>query len=336
MIKTSRKSRMLFAGMMLAAALIVFPAVIHAVDTELTEKDSVARVNGRYISLIAYQRQFRIAKQQMQQQGMYLDEAGMNRLAGDVLRSLIDNELLFQEGKMRGHSAEKEKVAEQYDAIQNRFPGEQEFRTALEEMHYTESSFREAIERRFIIEELIDGDIAASITVSDDEARRYYENNQDQFAQPKQVRARHILISVEEGGTEEQKQDALRKIKDLQRKLKDGEDFAALASTHSEGPSSAQGGDLGFFQRGQMVKPFEDAAFSMEVGEISDVVETRFGFHLILVTDIQDETTVPYEYAKSSIEQYLMQNRVMSEVESLVNRLKDEATIERYQENMQE
>ena len=247
---------------------------------------------------------------------------------------MIDNELLFAESKKRGYAAEDTEVKSQLQAVQSQFQTEQDFQAALKDMNYTENSFKSAVERRITLEKLIDKDIAPGITVSDEESRSYYDENTEYFIQPKQVRASHILIMVEDQNSEQQKNEAVKKIELVQQKLLDGGDFAALAREYSEGPSNAQGGDLGFFQRGQMVFPFEEAAFSMEKGELSGIVETRFGYHLIKVTDIRDEVVVPYEQARNSIDQYLIQNLVLNEVDALIAVLKDKASIERYLENL--
>jgi len=324
----------LLPSLLLLALAIVGTAMISAADTRVGKKNAVARVNSTFISKEDYQRQFSIARQQLLRRGVPLDEAGMKRLGDEVLEDLIDNELLFQESRKRGYDAEDQEIDEQFERVLAQFPDEQAFKSALEEAHYTESTFKNAIERRIILMKLIDNDIVPGVTVSEEESRQYYESNPEYFVQPEQVRASHILIIVEDQNNDQQKQEALEKIKNIQQKLQDGEDFAALAREYSEGPSSAQGGDLGFFQRGQMVKPFEEAAFAMEAGEVSDIVETTFGYHLIVVTDIRAEVTIPYEYAKNSIDQYIEQNKVMVEIEVLVNDLREGAEIERYPENV--
>ena len=115
---------------------------------------------------------------------------------------------------------------------------------------------------------------------------------------PEQVRASHILISTKpidpNADPNQAKAQAKDKAEELLKKVKDGADFAALAKENSDCPSNAQGGDLGLFPRGQMVKPFEDAAFALKVGEISDLVETQFGYHIIKVTEHQDPNQITF------------------------------------------
>ena len=110
-----------------------------------------------------------------------------------------------------------------------------------------------------------------------------------------------------------------------------GEDFAELAGQFSEDGSSSAGGDLGFFQREQMVEPFAEAAFSLQIGQLSQIVETQFGFHLIRVTDRQEESVVPYETVQPRIFQYLQREKVMVAIEELAAELRGQAEIEEYE-----
>jgi peptidyl-prolyl cis-trans isomerase C len=136
-------------------------------------------------------------------------------------------------------------------------------------MNLTEADLRFQFERDLAIRKLLDDQIGGKITVSEKESRAYYDSNLESFKKPEQVRASHILIKVDPGADEAKKAEARTKIESLQAKLKKGEDFGALAKEYSEGPSGPKGGDLGFFGRGQMVKPFEEAAFSMKPGQVS-------------------------------------------------------------------
>jgi peptidyl-prolyl cis-trans isomerase C len=112
---------------------------------------------------------------------------------------------------------------------------------------------------------------------------------------PEQVHARHILVKVDPKADATQKAAARKKIEDIQKQLKNGEDFSELAKKASDCPSNAKGGDVGYFGRGQMVKPFEDAAFSLKPGEVSGIVETEFGLHLIKVMDKKPEKIMDYQ-----------------------------------------
>ena len=130
------------------------------------------------------------------------------------------------------------------------------------------------------------------------------------------------MVSVDPKGNATQKDEARKKIEMVRQRLRKGEDFAALAREFSQCPSSAKGGDLGYFKRGKMAKPFEEAAFGLKAGEVSDIVETRFGFHLIKLVDKKPEGTIRYEDVKEKIGQYLKREKVKNQVSLYVEELR--------------
>jgi peptidyl-prolyl cis-trans isomerase C len=145
------------------------------------------------------------------------------------------------------------------------------------------------------------------------------------------VRASHILISTKptdpNADPNQVKVQAKSKAEDLLKKAKEGADFAALAKENSSCPSAAQGGDLGSFPRGQMVKPFEDAAFALKVGQISDLVETEFGYHIIKVTEHQDPNQIAFDKAKTNILNELTQQKKQEAARKYVDSLRQSAKI---------
>ena len=153
-----------------------------------------------------------------------------------------------------------------------------------------------------------------TLQVTDEEARAYYEANAGQFAEPT-VRASHILVDSEE------------KAQELLAAIKEGADFAVLAAEASTCPSGERGGDLGEFGRGQMVPEFEQAAFDMKLGEVSDVVQTQFGYHLIKLNDRKD--VVPFEGVKEQIVKYLTSTKQNETYQNFTAALKDKFEVER-------
>ena len=144
-------------------------------------------------------------------------------------------------------------------------------------------------------------DIGARITVEEEDISRYYDEHLTEFQVPEKRRARHILFRAAPDAPEETQKQQLAKAEEILDKARSGDDFAELATLHSEGPTAATGGDLGFFTQGQMVKSFNDTVFSMETGEISDVVKTDFGYHIIKLEEIQLGGVTPVEDAKEDI-----------------------------------
>ena len=141
-----------------------------------------------------------------------------------------------------------------------------------------------------------------AVSASDDDIQRYYAAHEGDFASPEQVRARHILLKMAPDTTDDLKAEVRKKAAEILAKARAGEDFAALAKQYSEDPGSAQqGGDLGAFARGRMVQPFEDAAFALAPGQISEVVESPFGFHIIKVEGKEEARSRPLDEVRGEI-----------------------------------
>ena len=147
-------------------------------------------------------------------------------------------------------------------------------------------------------------DVAGQVSVPPAELQSYYEQNKASFTEPEQRRASHILITVGEGGSAKDKEGARKLAQDVLARVRaKPDDFAKLAQEYSKDPgSAATGGDLGLFGRNMMVKPFEEAAFRLKAGEISDIVETEFGLHIIRVTEVKGGAIEPFEKVKAKIE----------------------------------
>jgi len=154
---------------------------------------------------------------------------------------------------------------------------------------------------------------AGKINVTEDDAKKYYDENPKRFQTPEQVRASHILITPDtadpNADPNQAKAKAKAKIQDLLKQIKEGADFAELAKANSGCLSAAEGGDLNFFSRDQMIAPFEKAAFELEVGQLSDIVETKYGYHIIKVTDHKDSGHISFEQAKDDIVKELTEEK---------------------------
>jgi len=312
-----------------ASALILVSAVVFAADKK-APGDMVAVVNGSIITQGEFDRVLDYELKRAAQSGQQIPDDVMPKMQNNILDSLIVGELLLQESKKKGIQVKPETVTEQLTNIKKRFPSEAEFNKALEENKMTESKIRADIKRDMAIQQLIDKEVDQKVKITDEESKTFYDTNPQLFQQPERVKASHILIKVDEGASEEKKAEALKKIKEIQQKVQKGEDFAALAKTYSEGPSAPRGGDLNYFGRGQMVKPFEDAAFSMKPNETSDIVETKFGYHLIKVVDKQPAKKIVYADAKNRINKHLKDQKLRTDRQLYFDKLKKDAKIEKF------
>ena len=290
----------------------------------------VAVVNGVVINQAHFDKELKVHLDGFARQGKQISDEQMTILKKDVLDGLIDREVLYQESQKAGIKVPDQKIDDQMAGIKKRFPNEEEFKKAMASMGLTEEEVRLQVQRGLAIRELIDQKVASSIVVTDEETKAFYDENPQFFKQPEQVKASHILIKVEPTADDATKAAARKKIEDTRKKLSDGGDFAELAKEYSEGPSAPRGGDLGYFRRGQMVKVFEDTAFSMKINEVSGPVESRFGYHLIKVYDKKPEQTLAYADVKDKIAQRMKQDKIQQAAKEYVGNLKKDAKIEKF------
>jgi peptidyl-prolyl cis-trans isomerase C len=318
-----------FWRLLIVLTLITLASPAYVGESQSAEQ-KVAVVNGTVIKQAEFDSEMSRVLERLQRTGRIPNDLERSQIKKQVLENLIARELLYQESQKKGIKVDQKEIEEQITALKGRFPSEVEFKNALSTANLTEADLRFQFERDVAIRKLLDDQIGGKSTVSEKESRAYYDSNLASFKKSEQVRASHILIKVDPGADEAKKAEARTKIESLQAKLKNGEDFGALAKENSEGPSGPKGGDLGFFGRGQMVKPFEEVAFSMKPGQVSGMVETRFGYHLIMVTERTPESTLSYEEVKDRLEQYLKQQKVQEEIAAYVETLKSNAKIERF------
>jgi len=207
----------------------------------------------------------------------------------------------------------------------------EDLKALIEHMGQTFDEAKQQIQKGLGYQKLMEAQFAGKINFTEDDAKKYYSENAEKFDKPEQVRASHILIKPDtaDPNTDPNKAKAEAKVKaqDLLKQIKDGADFATLARASSSCPSAAKGGDLGLFGRGQMVPNFEKVAFELKAGEVSDIVETRFGYHIIKVVDHRDASVTTFEQAKDDIIKTLTQKKQAELAKEYIESLKAEANI---------
>lgn len=172
----------------------------------------------------------------------------------------------------------------------------------------------------FLSKEYLSMVVMQKVTVSDEDLKQYYALNKNKFLDPAQVKARHILIKFPPKASADEKKKAMEKAKEILERARKGADFGKLAEEYSEDTvSRKKGGDLGFFAKGKMVKPFEKAAFSLKPGEISDIVETNYGYHIIKVDDYKEERTKSYDEVKETIKEQVATEFAKSRAEEFLS-----------------
>lgn len=289
-----------------------------------------ASVNGKPISKSQYERELSVFQKRAAQEGRQLSDADLTTFKNRILGNLIDGEVLYQQSQKEGVKVDNQAINEQIETFKKRFSDEAAYKKALEGMDVSEKEIRAQIQRGLAINQLLDTNVRQKITVTKEEGKKFYNNNPNLFKQPEQVKASHILIKVAPDAEESKKIQARKKIETVQKKVRQGEDFGLLAKANSEGPTAQREGDLGYFNRGRMAKPFEDAAFALNVGEVSGIVETQFGYHLIKVTDKKPARTISYKEVQPRLEQHLKNEKAKTEIQDYIENLKKSAKIKRF------
>lgn len=283
----------------------------------------VAKVNGVVILSIELRR----AKKVMLR-GQAVPPEQQAEVDKQALNQLVTAELLYQAAaKMDVKDLDKQIDAKLAQG-KARFAKEEDFVKAIKDLEMDEKDLREYTRRDLIISKFVESTIVSKIKVTEEDARTFYTQNPDKFTRSETVKASHILIGVDEKAAPEEKKKAAEKAGMLRKELAGGADFAVLAKGNSTCPSSQQGGDLGFFGKGQMVPAFETAAFALKPGEISDVVETPFGYHIIKLTERKAAETVSFKEAQPKIEEFLRGQKINDAVGEFVSEAKKTAKIE--------
>lgn len=231
------------------------------------------------------------------QQGISLaDSASLASAKKEVLERLIEEKIIIDEARERGMTVSNADIERAVDGVvQDMIRGtgsEQAFRAQLEREGLTEEDLRELyrprLEAQILASRLVRREVSAEAEVTEAEIEEYYNENKDSFPErPETVRLSHIYISLmPDSAAYAQARGAAERVRE---RVLAGESFAELAMELSADPSARKGGDLGYFKRGQLAPQFEEAVFSLEPGEVSEVVQTRFGFHVIKLTDMRGD-----------------------------------------------
>ena len=249
------------------------------------------------------------------------------RAAAVALQTLIENELLFQEAQRRGFKADKQTVEQELAAIAGQFPLESMFEKALAAMDVTKEDLRKDLEHAQSVRRMIETTVEPGVKVSAEEVRAYYDANPQLFTDPERVRTRHVLLRIVPGTTEEQKAEMRRTLEGLRERALAGEPFGELAKQYSQDKVAKEDGDLGFIARGQVTKDFETALFALQPGEISGVVTSMYGYHLIQGVERQPATLVSFARVEKPLAEFLRKRKVDEAVTRLTQELRDKATI---------
>jgi peptidyl-prolyl cis-trans isomerase C len=257
-----------------------------------------------------------------------------NGAEGDMQRKALDEligrELLFEEAKKAGTAPSDSEVAATISQIKGQFSDPAAFQQALSQQGMTEDQVITGYKMETAIRRYVKSAVQDTIKVTPEQARAYFDTHPTDFQHPEQARARHILIRVDPTAPPEQQEAARKRAQEIADQVRKGADFGQLAATKSEDPGSAtNGGELGFFSRGQMVAPFDSVAFSLQPGQTSDLVRTPYGFHIIRLEERRPEGTFSFDEVQGRLLQVLYTKRTTDRVEALIEELKSKAKVKK-------
>ncbi len=276
----------------------------------------IAQVNGESITYQQWHNSFMNLISRYDSQ--FLSNIGDELLAtikNNITEQLINSVLLYQFAQKEKINIPANKVNNEIEQIKKSFNSEQDFNNALRRNNLTLNQLKDSLNRQFMIDQVIQNEYD-NISIPDEEIEQYYEEYKNYFFQPERRKISHILV--------EDKEEAEL----LLSQLKEGTiEFEETAKEKSICPSAENGGDLGYITRGQMVPEFEEASFALAAGDLSDIVETEYGYHIIKCDDIQEEKQLSLEEAKENIKNILISQKQNERIEELIARLREEADI---------
>ena len=303
-------------------------------SSKINANEVVAKVNGNDITVNQFQSTLALYKQSLE--SMYGStiwdtevEEGVkykDKFKDIMLDQMIDIEAVCEQARKEKLVPTKEEVDKAFNDLKKNIDADKEYKNQLKEMGIDDTYLRNQQEQDLTIQKYKEN-FDKNVKITDEEMKKYYEEHKKDYYKD-EVKASHILIStVDDNGkplSEAKKKEAKKKAEEVLKKAKSGEEFSELAKEYSDDPgSAANGGDLGYFTKGQMVQPFEEAAFSLKPGEISGLVESEYGYHIIKVYDKIDKQ-LSFDEVKDQIKKTLIEDKYMENIESISKKAKVE------------
>ena len=291
--------------------------------------NSSVMVNGVPITYLDIQQEAAIISAEAQQRNLKWTKKQVLDLGDEILDTLIDRELLYQKAQQRNIKIQPPWVERALLELKAEVGNAAAFDAYLNKIGLDEEQLRERIRKGLIVKRLLHRDVLRQVKVSEAEMQAFFRRNPDFFVRKDEIRVRQIFIAFSDGDDASARTEALLRIQSIQDRLRRGDNFAALALEYSQDPSRARGGDLGYLERDQMIESFADAAFSLEPGQVSNIVETRFGYHLIKMVDRIPSSRMAYRNARAKIDRTLRHNKEKNAAAAYLAKLRKQAVIKR-------
>lgn len=290
-------------------------------------EEAVARVNDQVISTSDYNRSLHDLEQQAQQHQW--TEQQLYDQKRNLLRDLIDQQLLLSRGKQLDITGETELV-KQLDQMRKQYHLDtmEDLQKAAEAQGVSWQDFKASMRNRIISQLVIRNEVGSKINITPSEVQAYYNAHKDDFNEPEQERLSEILIPTADPDNASQVAEAKQKADDAEAKLKGGEDFATLAKSISGGMTASNGGDLGQFQRGQLAKVLEDQTFDLKPGQYTEPIRTKQGWIILKVTEHTAGGIQPLKDAEPQVENAIGEQKMQPALRTYLTKLREGAYIQ--------
>lgn len=316
-------------------SLLCFAALPPVLSADTVVEEIIARINNQIVTRSEYLH----SKDQLKQEAQQQDPANADKLVEerdkDVLRDLIDQQLLLEKGKDLGITADTE-VIKRLDEMRKDMKLEtmEDLEKAAVGQGISFEDFKQNLKNQIITQQVISKEVGSRMSISKDELQQFYEEHKSQMEQPEQIRLSELLISTEpkdkSAPPEDPQQLAATKAKaeDLLAQIRKGASFEDIAKKNSDGPTAAQGGDLGYFKRGTLAKELEDQTFAMKPGEVSEVTRTKQGFVVLKVTEHQKAGVPPLSEIESKVQDAIYMQKLQPALRAYLQKLREDAYID--------
>jgi parvulin-like peptidyl-prolyl isomerase len=311
--------------------LLLLSLLVTAAPAQGVYPGDALRVNGETVS---YQRFQGFYVEYRDSKGVQVGARGdqfalLTQLRKEAMELMIEQVLVKQAAEREGIEADPEEVEKNVEQLRSVFMTDLSYESMLEAEGYTEESYREHVAEMMASKMYLDRIRVDAADVSDTELERYYHENENRLTFPEQVRVRHILLTWKPLGTQDDRAAIRKQMEPILERARAGEDFTALVAEFSEDfATKDSGGDTGLFHRGQMTPAFEEAAFALEPGEISEPVETGYGVHILKLEERLESRLVPLDEVREQLRDHVREEKMEAAVRARIDELRAAADIE--------
>lgn len=305
---------------------VLFSAGVHDAKAAVVDRIVVV-VNSEIIT----QREIDImlAPIYTQYRAMYKDEELIRKLEEvreDIIKQLIEDRLILSEAKKQNITVEDKEVNARIEEIERKVGSEKELENMLGQQNLTLNELRARYKEKIMIRKLIDQKVGTKIMITPLEVKNYYNDHKDQFLQPEEIQLRQILIKLKEG--QGVREEALRLMREISKRIKEGCDFAGLAKEYSDGPYASDGGLMGYVKKGDLMPQIEEIVFNLKDDESTGIIQSSLGYHIFKVEERKARRTKDLPEVRQDIEEYLYREKANQKLKGWIDSLAKSAYIE--------